>query len=50
LVWFEQHNLVSAAIQREKRVKKWPRAWKLNLIESLNPEWKDLTPWLMDIE
>jgi putative endonuclease len=30
------------AIQREKRLKKWNRAWKIQLIESMNPEWKDL--------
>ena len=30
------------AIQREKRLKKWNRAWKIRLIEELNPEWKDL--------
>jgi hypothetical protein len=31
-----------AAIQREKQIKKWNRAWKLQLIESKNPEWRDL--------
>ena len=35
------------AIQAEKRLKKWNRAWKIQLIESINPEWKDLTETLM---
>ncbi|MDB5562009.1 MAG: Excinuclease subunit domain protein [Hyphomicrobiales bacterium] len=48
LVWIEQHDLVVAAIQREKRIKKYPRAWKLKLIEELNPEWKDLSDWLFE--
>ena len=47
LVWFEQHDLVAAAIHREKRIKKYPRQWKLNLIEQLNPDWNDLSGWLM---
>ncbi|HET6526716.1 GIY-YIG nuclease family protein [Sphingopyxis sp.] len=42
LAWFEQHATMDAAIQREKRVKKWNRAWKLELIESANPDWRDL--------
>ena len=42
LVWFEQHGTMDAAIQREKRIKKWNRAWKLELIESANPDWRDL--------
>jgi putative endonuclease len=48
LVWLEQHDLVTSAIQREKRIKKYPRAWKLKLIEDLNPEWNDLSEWLFD--
>lgn len=47
LVWFEQHDLMAAAIQREKRLKKYPRKFKLNLIEALNPDWSDLTDLLM---
>ncbi len=47
LVWFEEHELISAAINREKRIKKYPRQWKLNLIEELNPDWNDLADWLM---
>jgi putative endonuclease len=42
LVWFEQHGTMEAAILREKRIKKWTRAWKLELIEAANPEWRDL--------
>ena len=42
LVWFEQHPTMETAITREKRIKKWNRAWKLDLIESTNPDWRDL--------
>ena len=42
LVWFDQCNEISAAIQREKQIKAWHRNWKLRLIEEVNPEWKDL--------
>jgi putative endonuclease len=42
LVWYEVHETMESAIQREKRVKEWKRAWKLELIESFNPEWQDL--------
>jgi len=42
LVWFEQHESMDAAIAREKAIKKWRRDWKLNLIESTNPQWRDL--------
>ena len=42
LVWFEQHSTMDAAITREKRIKKWDRSWKLELIERENPEWRDL--------
>ena len=42
LVYAEQHNYIERAIQRERRVKKWPRGWKVNLIASQNPEWRDL--------
>jgi len=42
LVWFEMHENAESAIIREKRLKKWNRAWKLRLIEEGNPEWKDL--------
>ena len=42
LVWFEQHESIAAAIRREKNLKKYPRQWKLRLIEEMNPQWKDL--------
>ena len=42
LVWYEQHEEMLAAISREKMLKVWTRAWKLELIEKMNPEWKDL--------
>jgi putative endonuclease len=48
LVWIEEHELVVDAIQREKSIKKYPRKWKLNLIEALNPDWRDLSDWLVD--
>ena len=44
LVYFEATENVEAAIQREKRLKKWPRDWKRNLIEQDNPTWTDLYP------
>ena len=42
LVWYEVAATPSAAITREKQLKKWNRAWKLRLIQKMNPEWKDL--------
>jgi len=42
LVWFEASTDVTAAIHREKQIKKWNRQWKVNLIEKENPEWADL--------
>jgi putative endonuclease len=42
LVWFEAHDDIRVAIQREKQIKWWRRAWKIALIEAMNPEWKDL--------
>ena len=42
LVYYEMHRSMEEAIRREKRLKKWNRAWKLSLIESMNPEWSDL--------
>ena len=44
LVWFEQHGSMEAAILREKAIKEWKRAWKLELIESSNTHWRDLYP------
>ena len=42
LVWYELHDDIEAAIAREKRLKKWNRAWKLRLIEKENSGWNDL--------
>jgi putative endonuclease len=44
LVYFEQYGDIEAAILREKKLKKWQRAWKIRLIEELNPNWDDLYP------
>jgi putative endonuclease len=43
LVYFEVHADMYEAIQREKRLKKWNRAWKIRLIEEMNPQWQDLS-------
>jgi putative endonuclease len=42
LVYFELHPDMLSAITREKQIKKWNRAWKIRLIESINPGWRDL--------
>ena len=42
LVWYEVHETMESAIRREKAIKEWQRAWKLELIEKSNPDWKDL--------
>jgi putative endonuclease len=42
LVWYEPFETITAAIQREKSLKRWPREWKTNLIERSNPVWADL--------
>ena len=42
LVWFEPHDSMESAITREKRIKRWPRAWKYDLIHEDNPTWRDL--------
>lgn len=42
LVWFEVHDDLQEARRRELRMKKWKRAWKIELIERDNPQWKDL--------
>jgi putative endonuclease len=42
LVYYELHEDMVSAITREKQLKKWNRAWKLELVEEKNPEWKDL--------
>lgn len=42
LVWYEVHEAMESAIVREKAIKEWQRAWKLELIEAVNPGWQDL--------
>ncbi|HGO8507723.1 TPA: GIY-YIG nuclease family protein [Neisseria meningitidis] len=42
LVWYELHPTMESAITREKQLKKWDRAWKLQLIEENNVSWQDL--------
>lgn len=44
LVYYELHASMVEAIEREKQLKKWNRAWKLALIEERNPQWCDLWP------
>ena len=44
LVWFECYDDLVSAITREKELKKWKRAWKIQLIELDNPQWIDLYP------
>jgi len=46
LVYYEQFGDVEFAIRREKLVKNWSRAWKIELIEKTNPNWIDLFPWV----
>jgi putative endonuclease len=48
LVWFEFHADFPSAIRREKQLKKWNRAWKLEIIEEANPGWRDLWDDLCD--
>ena len=43
LVWYEVHETMLAAITREKQLKKWNRDWKVNLIQGMNQEWRDLS-------
>jgi len=42
LAWYKRHDLITSAIHREKRFKKYSRQWKINLIEARNPYWVDL--------
>lgn len=42
LVYMERYEEIAAAIHREKRIKHWPRGWKVRLIHSVNPDWEDL--------
>ncbi len=47
LVWFEHHETMPLAIEREKQLKKWRRPWKIALIEQMNPCWDDLYPAIL---
>jgi putative endonuclease len=47
LVWFENHETMAQAIAREKAIKEWRRAWKVELIVVSNPYWLDLYPSLL---
>jgi putative endonuclease len=47
LVYYEMHGGMTEAIRREKQLKKWNRAWKTELIDKENPQWRDLWPDLV---
>jgi putative endonuclease len=47
LVYFEWHDRIEDAIQREHNIKHWPRRWKTQLVDSFNPNWDDLYPTLI---
>ena len=47
LMFFEFHDEITQAIQRETNIKYWPRAWKVRLLEKMNPNWTDLFPTLI---
>ena len=49
LIYFEQSDDAENAIRREKQLKKWNRAWKIRLIEELNPNWDDLYPGIAGV-
>jgi putative endonuclease len=42
LVWYQRHENIEEAIADEKRIKRWLRTWKIQLIDGLNPQWRDL--------
>ena len=47
LVYYELHDDLTSARERERRLKRWLRDWKIVLIEQTNPDWSDLTPTLI---
>ncbi|MCF6356343.1 MAG: GIY-YIG nuclease family protein, partial [Draconibacterium sp.] len=49
LVYFEHFNYINEAIKREKRLKKWKRDWKNELINKINPKWRNLSEDLSEI-
>ena len=48
LVYYDLHASMIEAIRREKQIKKWRRAWKIELIEKENPDWRDLWPSIVE--
>ena len=48
LVWYESYSEIYAAITREKRIKKWNRDWKIELVESNNPTWTDYSREILE--
>ena len=50
LVWFEAHDDLQEARQRELQIKEWKRAWKIKLIEENNLDWEDLYPTLLQAD
>jgi putative endonuclease len=50
LVHIEEYSLMTDAIAREKTLKKWNRSWKIKLIDDHNPEWNDLSQYLLSQE
>jgi len=50
LVWYEVHESMESAIEREKRLKEWKRKWKLELIESSNPNWQNLYNMIVSLD
>ncbi len=48
LVWYEVHFSAESAISRERQIKKWNRLWKIQMIEEMNPEWKDLADSILE--
>lgn len=49
LVYYEEFGIIDEAIAREKQLKRYPREWKQNLINQLNPDWKDLSEDWYDV-
>ncbi len=49
LVWFEVHSDMAEAVRRERLIKHWLRTWKIQLIEDVNPEWRDLSEDWYDV-
>jgi putative endonuclease len=49
IVYYEFFTSIEEAIMREKRLKKWNRQWKIDLIENQNPEWKDLINEIIEL-